>query len=71
MQQSETYNQELRAIFATRARESFASARRCLAAARMARRGGDPLRARKWLWCVKVLRVAAAGWRDRAQGIAP
>ena len=71
MQQQRDDHQELRAIFRSRVPGSFASARQCLAFARLARRDGDSVKLRKWMWCVRVLRMAAAEWRKRAETLTP
>jgi hypothetical protein len=63
--------QELHAIFRARVPDSFASARDCLTYARMARRDGDSVGLREWIWCARVLRMAAAKWRQRARSVAP
>jgi hypothetical protein len=46
-------------------------ARGCLESAQVARQAGDHDRLRKMLWCVRVLRMAASEWRQRAQRVAP
>jgi hypothetical protein len=63
--------QELRDIFSSRVHASFVRARICLRCARLARRRGDTGEFHKWLNAARVLRGAAAGWRQRAQRIAP
>lgn len=70
MQQSEAH-QELREIFAARVHDSFGGARYCLGRARTARKDGDHDDLRKWMWCVGVLRTAAARWRRRAAKLTP
>lgn len=62
---------ELQRIFRLRVRDSFTRARACLRRARQARQEGDMGRLRKLVVCTRILRAAAAGWRERAQGIAP
>ena len=71
MQQSEAFHRQLRASYAAIVADSFARARHCLGLARQARQSGDCAEVRRWMWCVRVLRVAAAEWRKRAQRIAP
>ncbi len=64
-------NDELRAIFRARVPDSFEHARYCLTLARAAHQAGDLAELRKWMWCVKAFRVAAAGWRKRAEKLTP
>jgi hypothetical protein len=71
MQQSEAFHQELRAAYAAIVADSFARARHCLSLARLAQQAGDCAEVRRWIWCVRVLRIAAGEWRKRAQRIAP
>lgn len=71
MQQSEAFHRELRAHYAAIIEDTFARARHCLAKAREALHSGDCAEVRKWMWSVRVLRIAAAEWRKRAQSIAP
>jgi hypothetical protein len=71
MQQSEAFEQQLRAHYAAIVAESFDSARHCLSLARAAHQAGNCAQVRKWLWSVRVLRMAAAEWRNRAQRITP
>jgi hypothetical protein len=71
MQQSSAFEQELRAHYAAIVEDSFARARRCLERARLARLDGDHDTFQRMLWCVGVLRMAAAEWRKRAQHILP
>ncbi len=35
------------------------------------RRDGDSVGFREWIWCARVLRMAAARWRKRAEKLAP
>lgn len=63
--------QALREIFQAKVPDRFAGARDCLTYARMARRDGDSVGLRKWSWCARVLRMAAAKWRQRARSVAP
>ena len=51
--------------------ESFGRARHCQGLARAAHHAGDCAQVRKWMWSVRVLRLAAAEWRQRAQCVAP
>jgi len=62
---------ELRAIFSARVHHSYARARICLARARLERLQGVTDELRKWVWCARVLRMAAASWRQRARSVAP
>jgi hypothetical protein len=64
-------HQELREIFRSRVGGSFARARICAAYARTAREAGAAEEVGKWVERIRVLRVAAARWRRRAQNIAP
>jgi hypothetical protein len=70
MQQSEAFQRQLRAHYATIVDDTFTRARHCLTLARAAHQAGDCAEVRKWMWCVRVLRMAAAEWRNRAQSIA-
>lgn len=71
MQQSEAFHRELRATYARIVAESFARAHHCLGLARQAHQAGDCAEVRRWIWCVRVSRMAAAEWRRRARRIAP
>jgi hypothetical protein len=71
MQQSEASQRDLRAAYTAIVAESFASARHCLSLARAAQKAGDYAQVGKWMWSVRVLRMAAAEWRKRAQFVAP
>ena len=71
MQKSDVFERELRAVYATIVDESFGRARHCLNLARAAQQAGDWNQVRKWMRCVRVLRMAATEWRKRAQGITP
>lgn len=71
MQQSEAFHGQLRASYAAIVAESFEKARHCLSLARLAQESGDCAEVRRWIWCVRVLRMAAAEWRNRASRIAP
>lgn len=70
MQQSEAFERQLRETYAAIVVETFARAHRCLTYARIARLEGDHAQVRKLLGCVRVLRMAAAEWRTRAQSVA-
>jgi hypothetical protein len=71
MEPNSEMRQELREIFRSRVGQSFAKARDCLGYARVARIQGAAEEATKWMQYVRVLRLAAALWRQRAQHIAP
>ena len=71
MQQSEAFQQQLRAHYAAIVAESFDRARHCLGLARVAQQAGDCAQVRKWMWSVRVLRLAASEWRKKAQQLAP
>ena len=71
MQQSEAFHQELRSVYRARVRDSFIRARSCVQSARQARWEGDIGRLRKLLKCARILRAAAAGWRERALSVVP
>jgi hypothetical protein len=71
MQQSEAFERQLRETYAAIVAESFAHARHCLGLARSAKQAGDRAQVRKWVWSVRVLRMAAAEWRNRAQRMTP
>ena len=71
MESNSAIRRELHRIYRARVPDRFASARDCLTYARMARRDGDSVRLRQWICCARVLRMAAAKWRQRAQSIAP
>ena len=71
MQESEAFEHELRAHYAAIVAETLGRAQHCLRLARAARRAGNSAERRKWLWSVRVLWIAAAEWRKRAQRIAP
>jgi hypothetical protein len=71
MQESEAFQRQLRGHYATIVAESFDRARHCLSLARVAQQAGNCAEVRKWLRSVRVLRMAAAEWRNRAQRITP
>ena len=71
MQQSRAFEQQLRAHYAAIVAELFDRARHCLSLARVAQQAGSCAEVRKWLRSVRVLRMAAAEWRNRAQGMTP
>ena len=71
MQQSEAFHRELRAHYAAIVEDTFDRAWHCLSLARAAQQAGDFAQVRKWMWSVRVLRMAAAEWRKRAQRMAP
>lgn len=71
MESNSEIRRELQRTYRARVPGSFANARDCLTFARMARRDGDSVGFREWIWCARVLRMAAAKWRRRAQSIAP
>lgn len=71
MQQSEAFHRQLRAHYAAIVAESFDRARHCLGLARAAQQAGNCAEVRKWVGSVRVLRMAAAEWRNRAQRITP
>jgi hypothetical protein len=71
MQQSGAFEQQLRATYAAIVAESFDRARHCLGLARVAQQAGDCAQVRKWMWSVRVLRLAASEWRKKAQQLAP
>ena len=71
MQQSEAFQRQLRAHYTAIVAESFDRARHCLGLARMAQQAGNCAEARKWVWSVRVLRMAAAEWRKRAETLTP
>jgi hypothetical protein len=71
MQQSEAFHRELRAHYAALVADSFGCARHFLALARAAQQAGNCAEVRKWMWSIRVLRLAAAEWRKRAQRLAP
>jgi hypothetical protein len=71
MESNSEIRRELHRIYRARVPDSFASSRHCLTYARIARRDGDSVELRKWIRCVRVLRMAAARWRQRARSIAP
>jgi hypothetical protein len=71
MYHSEAFEQQLRAHYAAIAEETFVRARHCLTLARAAHQAGDCAQVRKWIWCARVLRMAAVESRKRAQRIAP
>jgi hypothetical protein len=71
MQQSEAFQRELRAHYAAIVEDTFSRARHCLSLARVAQQAGHCAEVRKWMWSVRVLRIAAAEWRKRAERVAP
>jgi hypothetical protein len=71
MKPNSEMHEELREIFRSRVGQNFAKARDCLGYARAARIQGAADEVAKWMRCVRVLRLAAALWRQRAQHIAP
>ena len=71
MQQSEAFQQQLRAHYAAIVAETFDRARHCLGVARVAHQAGDCAQVRRWMWSVRVLRLAASEWRKKAQQLAP
>ena len=71
MQESEAFNRELKARYAAIVAETLGRARHCLSLARAARRAGNRAERRKQLLATRVLWMAAAEWRKRAQRIAP
>ena len=71
MQQSEAFQQQLRAHYTAIVAETFDRARDCLGLARVAQQAGDCAQVRKWMWSVRVLRLAASEWRKKAQQLAP
>jgi hypothetical protein len=70
MQQSGAFEQ-LRAHYVAIVAESFGRARHCLSLARAAHQAGNCTEVHKWMWSVRVLRMAAAEWRKRATRITP
>jgi len=67
MQPSEAFQQQLKATYAAIVDETFDRARHCLGLARVAQQAGDCAQVRKWMWSVRVLRLAASEWRKKAQ----
>lgn len=71
MQQSEAFERELRTMYTAIVADTFIRARHFLTLARVAQQTGNCAEVRKWMWSVRVLRMAAAEWRNRAQRITP
>jgi hypothetical protein len=71
MHESEVFHRELRAHYAAIVEETFARARHCQDLVRAAQQAGNCAEVRNWMWSVRVLRIAAAEWRNRAHNIAP
>jgi len=70
MQQWEAFHRQLRDHYAAIVAE-FDRARHYLGLARAAQQAGNYTEVRKWVWRVRVLRMTAAEWRNRAQRITP
>jgi hypothetical protein len=71
MESNSEIRRELQRIYRARVPDRFSNARHCLTYARMARRDGDSVGFKEWIWCARVLRMAAARWRKRAEKLAP
>ena len=71
MQESEAFNRELKARYAAIVAETLGRAQHCLHLARAARRAGNRAERLEQLSAGRVLWMAAAEWRKRAQRIAP